>query len=317
MPRAVLTRRFPAALDEALRDVELDPHDSDEPLPRATLLARVARADALITTISDQVDAELLDAAGASLKIVANFGVGYDNIDLAACAARGVRVSNTPGVLTEATADIAWTLILMAARRAGQAERIVRAGQWRGWAPTQLLGVELHGATLGIVGAGRIGCAVARRAAGFKMPIQYAHPRSQSELDRAGAERVELDRLMANADVISLHVPMRPENHHMIDQARLSLMKSGAILINTARGPIVDEAALVDALRGCRIFAAGLDVYENEPRLSPGLVELDNVVLLPHLGSATEATRTRMAEMVAANVRAALEGREPPNRVTP
>ncbi|MCA9243783.1 MAG: D-glycerate dehydrogenase [Phycisphaerales bacterium] len=318
MPRAILTRRFPPALVEQLTaaGIDITRHNGDEPMPRAGRLEFVCGADAIVTTINDRVDDGLLDAAGDSLKLVANFGVGYDNIDLDACRARGVLVSNTPGVLTDATADLAWTLILMAARRAVEGERMVRGGEWRGWAPTQLVGVDVTGATLGVVGAGRIGCAVARRAAGFHMTVLYAHPRNQPELDRIGAQHVDIDQLVAEADIISLHVPMRPETHHLISRERIAQMKRTAILINTARGPVVDEAALVDALRERRIFAAGLDVYENEPRLAPGLVELHNVALLPHLGSATEGTRTKMAEMVAANVIAALSGKPPLNPVT-
>jgi glyoxylate reductase len=283
---------------------------------RARLLDAVHGVAGVIATMNERVDGALLDAAGPSLKIVANYAVGYDNIDLPACGERGVRVTNTPGVLTEATADLAWALILAASRRVVEGDGLVRGGGWEGWSPTQLLGLELNGATLGIVGAGRIGTAVAMRAVGFGMRVLYCHPRGSELLTRRlGGERVELGALCRQADVLTLHVPMRPENRHLIDGPRIASMKPGAILINTARGPIVDEAALVKALRERRIAAAGLDVYENEPRLTPGLAELPNVVLLPHLGSATESTRRRMSEMAANNVIAVLRGETPPNAV--
>lgn len=288
----------------------------DDPPPRELVLDRVRGAAAVVCTLTERIDAELLAAAGEGLRVVATFAVGYDNIDLAACAARGVRVTNTPGVLTNATADIAWCLILAAARHVVPGDRLVRAGQWRGWTPTQLLGLELSGATLGVVGAGRIGSAVARRGAGFDMRIVYAHPRANEELDRAlAARRVELAELLSQADVVTLHVPMRPGNRHLIGAAQLEQMKPTAILINTARGPIVDETALVECLRQRRIAAAGLDVYEAEPQLAPGLAELPNVVLLPHLGSGTTATRQAMSRMVAENALAVLRGDEPPNPV--
>jgi glyoxylate reductase len=295
---------------------EVDAVDSDAPLPRPELLRRVAGAAAIVAMLSEKIDEELLAAAGPSLRVVANYAVGYDNIDLAACRRRGVRATNTPGVLTNATADIAWALILAAARRVVEGDRLMRTGQWRGWSPMELLGVELSGATLGILGAGRIGSAVARRAVGFEMRVLYCHPRANEELERTcAARRVELDELVAASDILSLHVPMRPGNHHLLSRARLERMKSTAILVNTARGPLVDEAALVELLRERRIAGAGFDVYEHEPRLSPGLSELSNVVLLPHLGSATTATRARMAEMAAQNVLAVLAGREPDNPI--
>lgn len=316
--RVLLTRRMPEVATRILREADLhvDAVDSDAPLPRPDLLRRAAGAAAIIAMLSERIDDELLAAAGPSLRIVANYAVGYDNIDLDACRRRGVRATNTPGVLTNATADIAWALILATARRVVEGDRLMRTGQWRGWSPLELLGVELSGATLGILGAGRIGSAVARRAAGFEMRVLYCHPRVNDELERTcAARRVELDELLAASDILSLHAPMRPGNHHLLNRARLERLKPAAILINTARGALVDEAALVELLRERRIAAAGFDVYEHEPRLSPGLVELPNVVLLPHLGSATTATRARMAEMAARNVLAVLAGREPPNAI--
>jgi glyoxylate reductase len=288
--------------------------DSDQPLARTELLTKAGGCDAILANFADRIDAELLDSAGPSLKIVANLAVGYDNIDLAACRSRGVVATNTPGVLTDATADLTWALILAAARRLGEGERMVRAGRWNGWTPTQLLGMELSGAKLGIVGAGRIGTAVALRSQGFRMRVLYSHPRENEEIKRTlAARRCDLDELLAQADVVSLHTPMRPENRHLLDGRRLSLMKSTAILINTSRGPIIDEVALLCALRENRIAAAGLDVYECEPSITPGLIDLENVVLLPHLGSATHTTRCRMSEIAATNILAALQGRNPPN----
>lgn len=316
--KVLLTRRMPENAARLLRaaGVDVDAVDSDAPLPRAELLRRAAGAAGIIAMLSEKIDDELLTAAGPALRIVANYAVGYDNIDLEACRRRGVRATNTPGVLTNATADIAWALILATARRVVEGDRLMRTGQWRGWSPMELLGVELSGATLGILGAGRIGSAVARRAVGFEMRVIYCHPRANAELERVcGARRVELDELVRESDVLSLHAPMRPGNHHLLSRARLEQMKPTAILINTARGPLLDEAALVEFLRERRIAAAGFDVYEHEPRLSPGLSDLPNVVLLPHLGSATTATRARMAEMAAQNVLAVLAGREPPNPI--
>lgn len=316
--RAFITRRVPPPCVEQLRaaGVIVDEFESDDPPSRGELLSRVRGVVAIVAMLSERIDAELLDAAGGALRVVANFAVGIDNVDLAACRARNVRVTNTPGVLTEATADIAWALILAAARRVAEGDRLVRAGAWRGWTPTQLLGLEMNGATLGVIGAGRIGTAVARRSQGFGMRVLYSHPRDNPELDASlSARRVELDELLRESDVVSLHIPMRLENKHLLNRARLALLKPTAILINTARGAVIDEAALVIALRAGKIAAAGLDVYEREPALAPGLAELPNVVLLPHLGSATTATRARMSAMVAENVCAVLAGREPPNPV--
>lgn len=317
--RVLLTRRMPPAAAEVLARAGLtvDVIDTEEPPPRDEVVARARGCAGLITMLSDRIDVEFLEAVGPSLRVVANYAVGFDNIDLAACKQRGVRVTNTPGVLTEATADLVWALILAAARNVAAGDRLVRGGKWQGWAPTQLLGLELYGATLGILGAGRIGSVVARRSLGFRMRLLYTDTRPNEELEQElDAERVELDRLIAESDVLSLHVPMTPEVHHLIGTAQFKAMKPTAILVNSARGPIVDETALVEALRTGQIAAAGLDVYENEPRLAPGLAELPNVVLLPHLGSGTTTTRSRMAAMAAENVVAVLSGREPPNSVT-
>jgi glyoxylate reductase len=316
--RVLITRRVPSPAVEVLRQagVQVDLVDQDDPPDRATLMTRVVGASGLVTMLSERVDGELLDAAGPSLRVVANFAVGFDNIDLAACKQRGVRVTNTPGVLTDATADLAWTLILSAARRVVEGDQLVRSGRWTGWTPMQFLGLQLSGATLALIGAGRIGTAVGLRSMGFGMRVLYADERPNEELEkRVAARRVSVAEALAGGDVISLHVPLVPATRHLIGAAQLATMKPHAILINTARGPVVDEAALVTALRSGQIGAAGFDVYEQEPRLSPGLAELPNVVVLPHLGSATTATRQKMSQMVAEDVLAVLQGREPANPI--
>ena len=316
--RVLLTRRMPPPAAQLLADAghAVEIIDRDDPPSQDELLQRIQGTAGLITMLSDRINAETLAAAGPQLKIVANYAVGFDNVDLAACAQRGVRVTNTPGILTDATADLAWTLILSAARRVVEGDQLVRTGNWKGWAPQQLLGLQLSGATLGILGAGRIGSAVARRSLGFEMRILYTNTHANSELEQqTGARCVEMDQLLAESDVLSLHIPMQPEHHHLIGAQQLAKMKPTAILINTARGPLVDESALVEALRGHHLAAAGFDVYENEPRLTPGLAELPNVVLLPHLGSATTATRQKMAQIAAENIIAVLAGHEPPNPV--
>jgi len=318
MPRVLITRRLPPPAAERLTRAGLTVElvDRDDPPPRPVLLERVRDCAALVAMLSERIDAELLDAAGPALRVVANYAVGYNNIDLEACRSRKVRVTNTPGVLTEATADLTWALLLAAARRVVEGDHLVRTGTWSGWQPQQLLGLELHGAVLGLVGAGRIGTAVARRAVGFGMRILYYDPQPCKELDGPlGAHRVPLAELLPQVDVLSLHVPLTPETRHLLDEHALAQLKPTAILVNTSRGPVVDERALVAALRSGRLAAAGLDVYEDEPRLAPGLAELPNVVLLPHLGSATVTTRQRMSAMVADNVLAVLASREPPNPV--
>jgi glyoxylate reductase len=299
----------PRALrDAGLRIVQ---HPSDEPPGRAELLAQVGGADALLCMLTERVDGELLDAA-PRLRVVANLAVGVDNIDLEAARARGVVVTNTPDVLTDATADLTWALLLAAARRVGEGERLVRAGWWRGWSPTQLVGRPVSGTTLGIVGLGKIGSAVARRAHGFDMEVVY-HNRRRAELaeQRTGARLVELEELLAISDFVSLHAPLDESNRHLIDATALGGMKSTAVLVNTARGALVDEAALVEALRDGRLAAAGLDVFEREPTLAAGLAALDNVVLAPHIGSATTAARSSMVRLCCENIVAVLGG-EPP-----
>lgn len=266
--------------------------------------------------LTDRMDAEAFDAAGPSFKVVANYAVGFNNIDLKEADARAVSVTNTPDVLTAATADTAWGLLMMAARRLGEAERTVRAGGFHGWGPNDWLGVDIEGKTLGIIGAGRIGTTIARRARGWDMSILYTHRSGKEDFERATCARlVGRDELLRQSDFISLSVPLTDSTRHLIGKRELALMKPTAVLINTARGPVIDEAALVQALRNRQIFAAGLDVYEREPELEAGLVELENVVLLPHLGSATIETRSEMALIAARNIIACLKGETPPNLV--
>ena len=317
----VVTRRIPEPALELLRDAEevwLSPHD--RPLTRDELHEAVAGADAAITLLHDPVDAALLDAAGPQLKCIANVAVGFDNIDVAAATERGIVVTNTPGVLTDSTADLAMALILMVTRRLGEGERLIRSGEPWSWHMFFMLGSSLAGKTLGVIGLGAIGRATAQRARTFGMEIIYAAPRRASEETEAelgSARRVPLMQLLASADVVTLHTPLTPETRHLIDSAALRQMRSDAYLVNTSRGPIVDEAALVKALRSRKIAGAALDVFENEPDVHPELRELDNVVLIPHLGSATIETRTAMAVLAANNALAVLSGEKPPTAVNP
>ncbi|MBD1544567.1 D-glycerate dehydrogenase [Arthrobacter sp. IA7] len=318
MSRVVVTGRVPdAALEKLRAEHEVDAWAGPESIGREELLRRVAGADAIVSLLTERVDGELLDAAGPQLKVVSNVAVGYDNINVPACTERGIVATNTPGVLTEATADIAFGLILMATRRLGEGERLIRAGQAWKWGMFFLLGSSLQGKTLGVVGMGGIGQATARRAKAFGMDIVY---QSRSEIDPAiaaelGARRVDLDELLTVSDVISLHCPYGPATHHLIGAEQLSAMKSSTYLVNTARGPIVDEAALAAALREGVIAGAGLDVFEHEPKVHPELLDLENVTLVPHLGSATVETRTAMAVLAADNALAVLRGEQPPTPI--
>lgn len=318
MSRVVVTGRIPEAALEKLRAAhEVDAWAGLDSIGRQELLRRVGGADAIVSLLTERIDGEVLDAAGPGLRVVANVAVGYDNIDVAACRDRGVTATNTPGVLTEATADIAFGLILMATRRLGEGERLIRSGQaWR-WGMSFLLGSGLQGKTLGVVGMGGIGRATARRARAFGMDVVY---QSRSAIDPAiagelGARRVELDELLAVSDVVSLHCPYGPATHHLLGADQFAAMKRSAYLVNTARGPIVDEGALAAALRAGTIAGAGLDVFEREPTVHPALLDLENVVLVPHLGSATIETRTAMATLAADNVLAVLRGDEPPTPI--
>lgn len=314
-----VTRRIPDVGLEILKSkcarVDVNPHD--RVLTRAELLEAVRGRDGVLCLLSDRIDAEVMDAA-KNVKVFANYAVGYDNIDVAAATTRGIVITNTPGVLTDATSDLAWALLFAVARRIVEADRFTRAGNFTNWGPMLFLGADITGRTLGIVGAGRIGSAMALKSVGFRMKILYTDERPNPELEtKVGARRVLLEELLREADFVSLHVPLTPQTRHLIGKEQLQLMKRTAILINTSRGPVVDEAALVAALKEGTIAGAGLDVYEEEPKLQPGLAECENVVLLPHIGSATTWTRSKMAEMAATNLIAALEGRMPPNCVNP
>lgn len=319
-PRVVVTRRLPEPVEAKLTEAfDAVLNVEDRALTADELAEAVRSADALLPTVTDRITAEVLSAEPRRTAIVANFGVGYNNIDIDAAMANGIVVTNTPDVLTDCTADTAMTLLLSVARRAGEGERQLRAGAWTGWRPTHLLGTKVTGKTLGIVGMGRIGKAVARRAHhGFGMRILYFEPFPVAEAEIAGLEAQKVDsleELLAGSDFVSLHCPATPETHHLINAETLGTMKLGAFLINSARGDVVDEAALVEALGSGKIAGAGLDVYEGEPRVSPGLLEMENVVLLPHLGSATTETRVAMGLRAFENLLAFFRGDRPRDRV--
>ena len=287
-------------------------------LRREELLESVRGADALLTLLTDRIDAAVFEAAGPQLKIVANMAVGYDNVDVPDATRRGVMVTNTPGVLTDATADHAWALLFAVARRIPESEKYLRAGKFKGWGPLLFLGAAVTGSTLGIVGAGRIGSAVVMKSRGFNMRVLYADKSSKPQLEtEAGARRVDLEELLRESDFVSLHVPLLTETVHLIHDGSLRLMKRTAYLINTGRGPLVDEAALAEALKNGVIAGAALDVFECEPSVHPGLLNLDNVVLTPHTASATIESRSKMAGMAAENLIAGLAGQKPANLVNP
>lgn len=314
-PRILVTRRtFDEVLSDLRRDFDVeDAQHEGQPLDAAALKSRLADKVGVILAPGEVFDASML-AAAPLLKVVSVAAVGYNTVDVDACTARGVLVTHTPDVLNDTTADMAWTLMLGAARRITEAERWLRAGQWRGMNFGEMWGVDVHHATLGILGLGRIGRAIARRAAGFDMEvIYYSRRRAGADIEtEARASYVGFDELLARSDFLMLILPYTPESHHIIGAAQLARMKKSAVLVNVARGGIVDDGALIDALRARRIAGAGLDVYEDEPALHRGFLELDNVVLSPHLGSATAATRLAMARLAARNLRAALTGGVPP-----
>jgi len=319
-PRVVVTRRWPDAVEDRLRElfeVELNPRDV--PLDQSALREAFSSADAVFATVTDRIDAQVLSAEPLKARLIGNFGVGFNHIDIAAAKARGIVVTNTPDVLTAATADLAMTLLLMVARRCGEGERELRAGGWSGWRPTHLMGTQVSGKTLGLIGFGRIGRAVARRARhGFDMRVLFhdPFPPGAEQIRALGAEPCEtVEALLASADFVSLHCPASPENRHLMNAERLARMKPGAFLINSARGDIVDEAALIEALAAGGIAGAGLDVYEAEPRVTPELMSMENVVLLPHLGSAMRETRVSMGLKVLENASAFFAGEAPPDRV--
>ncbi len=313
--KVLVTREIPEAGLRLLKDFDATVLH-ERPPERDELIEAAGGVSGILCTVTEKIDAEVMDAAGDGLKVVANLAVGYDNVDVEAASERGVVVTNTPGVLTETTADVAFMLLLAAARRLGEGERMVRAGEWDAWGPMQLTGPDVWGKTLGIVGMGDIGQAVARRARGFGMDILYhARSRKDSTEKEFGALYADLDELLRDSDLVSIHTPLTDETRHSIGARELSLMKPNAVLVNTSRGPVVDEAALAEALEKRRIFAAGLDVYEEEPKVNPKLLELENVVLAPHIGSASIETRAKMAELAAKNVAAVLRGEDPPNPV--
>ena len=316
-PLVLVTRKLPSRVISRLEhECDVDLYVGDAAISKEELLRRVAGKEAIVCLLTDTIDAAVLDAAGPQLKIVANVAVGYNNIDVAACRARGIAVTNTPDVLTNACADFTWGLILAITRRLGEGERVVRAGSWGGWALDYMLGTELRGKQLGLVGLGRIGRAVAEKAPAFGMSVAYT---ARNAADLPNATQMSLDRLLSTSDILSLHVPMTPETNHLIDQKALTRMKRTAYLINTSRGPVVDEGALAWALKERLIAGAALDVYEREPEIHTGLMSLENVLLIPHLASATTETRTAMADLAVSNVIAVLNGQPavtpiPPSR---
>ncbi len=316
-PKIFVTRRIP---EEGLRLLEaactVDLWPEDRPPSREVLLARVRGVEGILSMLTDRIDAAVMDAAGPQLKVISNYAVGYDNIDIPAATARGIPVGHTPGVLTETTADFAFALLMAAARRLTEADAFVRAGRWKTWEPQRLLGVDVYGSILGLIGLGRIGRAIARRALGFGMRVLYYDPAVPPEAAPEHCAPAALDTILREADFISLHVPLTPQTRHLIDSAAFAKMKPSAVLVNTARGPVVDPQALYEALSDRRIFAAALDVTEPEP-IPPDspLLQLDNLVIAPHIGSASRATRGKMARMAAENLLAGLRGEPLPNRV--
>jgi glyoxylate reductase len=321
-PRVFVTRIIPdEGLDRIRAACEVDLWTDELPPPRDELLRRAAGMDGLLTLLTDRVDAELLDAAGPQLRVVSNLAVGFDNIDVPECTRRRIPAGNTPRVLTETTADLAFALLMAAGRRLDEGSRYVRSGRWKTWGPMLLMGIDVHGATLGIVGFGRIGREMARRATGFGMRILYhdVHPATpDEEAALGGARSVELDELWRESDFISLHVNLTDETRHMVNADSLSQMKPTAILVNTSRGPVVDQAALYDALSSGRLFAAGLDVTDPEPMpVDDPLLTLENCLVVPHIASASRVTRGKMAEMAAANLLAGMRGERLPTPVNP
>jgi len=317
--KVYVTRKIPKPGIELLQQhceaVEVNPDDRS--LTHDELLRHVKGVDGVLCLLSDRIDDKVF-AAAKGVKVFANYAVGYDNIDVETATRHGIMVTNTPGVLTDATADLAWALLFAVARKIVVADRYVREGKFQGWGPLLFVGHDITGKTLGVIGAGRIGTAMALKSKGFQMRVLYTDPNKNQTLeDTVGAQRVDTKTLLQESDFISLHVPLLPETKHLIGRDELRLMKPTAYLINTSRGPVVDERALVQALKEGRIAGAGLDVYEEEPKLAPGLTALDNVVLLPHVGSGTVETRTTMSLMTAENILAGLRGERPPNLVNP
>ncbi|MBL8831364.1 MAG: D-glycerate dehydrogenase [Rhodospirillales bacterium] len=318
-PLVVVTRKLPDLIETRMMELfDCRLNLDDHPFTQTELMRAMAEAEILVPTVTDDINALLVSNAGDQLKLIASFGTGVNHIALDAAKARGIAVTNTPGVLTEDTADMTMALILAVARRIGEGERLVRAGRWRGWAPTAMLGMRLQEKRLGIVGMGRIGLAVARRARAFGMSIHYHNRRKVDPTVEAEVEATwweSLDQMLGHIDVLSINCPHTPATYHLLSARRIRLLKPRAIVVNTARGTVIEEEALARALYAREIAGAGLDVYENEPEVHPRLLELDNVVLLPHIGSATHAGRTAMGERVLVNIKSFVDGHNPPDKV--
>lgn len=315
--RVFITRPiFDETIAMLSEQTEVRANMEDRILSKSELIENLKGADGTITLVTDRIDVEVLERAHR-LKIVANFGVGYNNVDVDAATRTGVIVTNTPGVLTETTADLAWSLMMAAARRIAEGDRYVRAGKFKFWGPKVMLGHDIFGKTLGIIGLGRIGRAMAKRGRGFDMKVLFykAAPLPDADCRELGVERVALEDIYRRSDFITLHVPLVTETHHMLNDRAFSLMKPNAIVVNTSRGPVIDEMALVRALKSRRIAGAALDVFEHEPQIEPELFEMENVVLAPHVGSASRETRLKMSTIAAENLMAALKGEKPPNMV--
>ncbi len=320
-PQVVVTRKLPDAIETRMMELfDVRLNLTDEPFSAERLMDAVATCDILVPTVTDRIDSRVLQAAGERLKLIANYGTGVDHIDLKTARSRGITITNTPDVLTEDTADMTMALILAVPRRLTEGERVLRGGAWKGWAPTWMLGHRVSGKRLGIVGMGRIGQAVARRARAFNMSIHYhnrrrVHPDIEADLEATYHE--SLDQMLARMDLISVHCPHTPATFHLLSARRLKLLQPHAYIVNTARGEIIDEIALVRMLRNRELAGAGLDVYENEPAVNPKLLQMDNVVLLPHMGSATVEGRNDMGDRVIVNIKSFIDGHSPPNRVLP
>jgi len=318
-PLVIVTRKLPEAIETRMMELfDARLNIDDVPMSKAELIEAVKKADVLVPTVTDRIDSAVLAHAGPNLRLIANFGTGVDHVDLQTARSRGITVTNTPDVLTEDTADMTMALILAVSRRVAEGERMIRSGEWTGWAPTSMLGHRIWGKRLGIVGMGRIGRALARRAKGFGLSVHYhnrrrVHPDTEAELDATWWE--SLDQMLAHVDVVSVNCPHTPATYHLLSARRLKLMQPHAILVNTARGEIVDEPALTRMLADREIAGAGLDVFEHEPAVNPKLLELQNAVLLPHMGSATIEGRVDMGEKVLINIKTFVDGHTPPDRV--
>jgi len=317
-PKILVTRRIP---DEGMKlleeKFEIDLNDEDRVLTKEEIMERLKGKDAMVCLLTDNIDKELIDKY-PNLKVISNYAVGFNNIDIDAATAKGIPVTNTPGVLTETTADMAFTLLCSIARRVVEADKFARAGKFKGWAPMMFLGNDIHGKTLGIIGLGRIGHEIAKRAKGFNMKIVYTDPQEDKKFEEEyDAKKLSQEDLLKEADFVSLHVPLLDSTHHLMAEKEFEMMKDTAYVINTARGPVIKEEALVDALKEGKIAGAALDVFEEEPKIHPGLIELDNAIIVPHIASASKETRGKMAELAAKNMINIFEGKEPLSIVNP